>query len=464
MFVNRHSELQALERRYQGGRAEFLVVYGRRRVGKTMLLKHFARPHDHVYFLADLRPEADQIRHFAERLAEKVDDPLLRAGTFSSWDPLFETVARVATRQRLILVVDEFPYLRQLNPAMASVLQRTWDERWRETGLCLVLCGSQISVMENEVLGHTSPLYGRRTGQLLVEPFAFRDVTALLPHRNVQDQIATYAIAGGIPAYVEPLSHKKDLWDLVADVILSKDGFLYNEVRFALAQEMREPRSYFAILAAIAQGRHKLNEIVQGTGLPREVVTRYLEILRDLRVVRRDVPVTESQPLKSRRGLYRIDDNFFRFWFRFVYPNTDDLEQEEPQMVLRERIQPHFSDYVSAAFEDVCRQAVHRFSRDGSLPFRCQRVGAWWDSRAQIDVVGLGERDGDVLVGECKWSTRPVGTNILEELKRKTAALLQGSEFRTVCQAIFSRAGFTRALEAKARAEGVLLYTPEALR
>jgi AAA+ ATPase superfamily predicted ATPase len=459
MFVNRTKELSQLEARYHSNKAEFVVVYGRRRVGKTVLLKQFAQEKEHVYFLADLRPEAEQLGYFTQQLYQVIKEPMLALEKFSSWDSALTYLVQVCQNRRLIVIIDEYPYLCSVNPAFPSILQRLWDESLKTSQIFLVLCGSSISMMEREVLGRTSPLYGRRTSQLLVEPMNFFDAKQFFPNRDIKEQIETYAIAGGIPAYLEQFEPKRNLWDDVRDVALLKDGFLYDEVSFLLMEELREPRNYFAILSAIAASNTRLNEIAKEASLPHSTVGRYLDILQDLRIVRRVLPVTETKPHKSKKGMYKIIDPFFRFWFRFLYPNRGFLEEEDIDFVLREKIKPHFADFVALTFEEVSAQLLSKLNLANRLPFKAVRIGAWWSRTEEIDVVTLNDDSTRVLAAECKWTQKSVGTNILDELKAKAQILTKQIPVRQIHYALFSRYGFTEALQSVANAEAILLFT-----
>lgn len=448
---------------HRSGRAELFVMYGRRRVGKTELLRAFCSDKRHLFFAGDLSPDRDLLAAFSQRLWTFGQGDADPAFTFSTWEAAFRYLAGLARDERLVVVLDEFPYLAEANRALPSILQKVWDEVFKDTRLMLILCGSFVSFMEREVLGHKSPLYGRRTGQYLLEPLTFADAALFFPGRDPLWRIEAFAVLGGVPAYLAQFHVAEDLLEGVARHILRKGTFLYDEPRFLLMQELREPTHYFSLLRAIAGGKTRPNEMAQASSLAdRGAVSRYLDTLREMSIVERLVPVTEDAPHKSRKGSYRIRDPFFRFWFRFVYPHRSELEQGEAERVVESRIRPHFAEFVGAAFEEVARQHVLDLAREGRLAFQPARVGAWWSGAEEIDVVALDDDSHNLLVGECKWWSGQVGVNVLRELQAKAGALLAHTAGRWrqpphVTYALFSRAGFTPDLVETARRESVLL-------
>ncbi|MBM4082170.1 MAG: ATP-binding protein, partial [Planctomycetes bacterium] len=423
MFVNRDEELDALGKRWSSGAAELLVVYGRRRVGKTALIQEALRGRDHLYMLADVRNESGQIQELARRTYEATGEPLLRPDAVRSWDPLFEYFARLAERRRFGLVLDEYPNLTASRPGFSSLIQRAWDERWRHTKLFLVLCGSSISMMEREALQRRSPLYGRRTGQFLIEPLPFLATRGFFPELPVDAWIERYAVVGGVPAYLEQIGPGRNLQEVLCRDVTARDRYLYDEVRFMVSEELREPRNYFSILQAIALGNTRVNEIAQAAGMPREAVGRYLDVLRDLGLVDREVPVTEPKPHKSKKGLYRIRDHYFRFWFRFMFPNMSFLEEHGPKALVEQRIAPTVAEHVAGVFEEVVTAVLRAMNKAGRLPFQFERFGRWWSPEAEIDVLGLSPSESALLACECKWASRPVGTDALRSLAAKVEAL-----------------------------------------
>jgi len=455
VFVNRVAELDLLEKRFASGKAEFFVLYGRRRVGKTELLVRFCEGKRSIFFVSDLGSEIS----LRTALSNAVNEVLLGtdqiSAVFSSWEDLFQALGRAAGTERLVVVLDEFPYLVSAYPPVASTLQRVWDQFLKNSQVMLILCGSYIGIMEETVLGYQAPLYGRRTGQYLLEPLKFQDARSFCQIYSFEDQVRTYAVYGGTPAYLQTLQESSSLAQNIHDGILTRGSFLYDEVRFILQQELREPRNYFAVLQAIAAGKTRLNEIKMATQI--EGATAYLDTLQQLHLVERRVPVTEGQPHKSRRGIYRLKDPYLRFWFRYVHPNRSQLERGGAQIILENQVMPQLDLFTGLVFEEVCGQFLWSAGLSGHLPFAPLNIGSWWKANEEIDLVVMGETDA--MMVECKWSSKPVGNDVLENLEHKASLILPELGNRQISIALCSRSGYTRQLIEVARErKDVLLF------
>lgn len=439
MFVNRVSELELLEKRYASGKAEFFVLYGRRRVGKTELLARFCEGKRSIFFVSDLGSEISLRTALSAAVNSTLFGPNQMNAVYSTWEDLLHALAQAAQSERLVVVLDEFPYLVTAHPPMATILQRVWDQTLKNSQIMLILCGSYIGMMEETVLGYQAPLYGRRTAQYLLEPLQFKDARLFYPSFPLEDQVRAYAVYGGTPAYLHTIQSQQSLKDNVLDGILTRGSFLYDEVRFVLQQELREPRNYFAILQAIAAGKTRLNEIKQATGI--EGATAYLDTLQQLHLVERLVPVTETQPQKSRRGIYRLKDHYLRFWFRYVHPNRSQLERGGAQIILENQVLSEIDNFSSLTFEEICQQFFWQSGLSGKLPFVPTNIGNWWNANEEVDLVILGENDA-ILV-ECKWTSKPVGIDILAELERKSDLVKHELGDRQIRFALCTRSGFT---------------------
>ncbi len=463
-FHDRQDELAFLAAQARDDRAALVVLYGRRRTGKTSLLRQFARDRASVLFVADQSSRADQLAAFSAAVFQGLGEAGLEGTTFPTWEAALRFLGGRAREKPLLVALDEFSHLCDADPSLPSVLQRLWDAELQESRLHLVLCGSYVSFMEREVLAAKNPLYGRRTGDWLLEPFGVVESGLFHPDLPPDARIQVYGILGGMPAWLERWDPSRPVEENLFDLILRKGAPLRDEPRFLLMEELRDPRVYFSLCRAVACGATSPNEIAQAAGLPdRGATSRYLETLRNLRVLERSVPVTERSPERTRRGHYRLADPLFRFWFRFVLPNTSALEAGDPEGVLRTRVLPHLDQHVAPAFEDAARQHLWRLVRARRAPAAYDRVGAWWRAGAEVDVVAVTESDQALLLGEVKWSRNPLGLDVLERLVARTDAVAADLERppREVRYALWTRSGFTPDLERRARAEKVLLFTPE---
>lgn len=464
-FIDRKNELDLLDQRYRSEQAEFFVLYGRRRVGKTELLRAFCEDKPHIFFIATLSSDSEQLATLSQQIYGFDHAEVPPGFTFPSWEAAFRALADLPMQPRPIIILDEFTYLISGNKAIPSVLQKVWDERLTHTRLMLILCGSYIGMMETEVLGYQAPLYGRRTASTLLRPLNLPSSSLFFPNYSPQDQFIVWAILGGMPYYLRIFRDSQKISANIQQHILdTQTGTLFNEPRLLLMEELREPRNYFSILRSIAQGRTRLNEVAQGAGMNDvTAVARYLDILQQMRLITRHVPATEMQPEKSKKGIYQIDDHFLRFWFRYVHPNQGALDLGLADAILRQRIEPDLDHFVAAAFEEAAIAFTGQLAQAGKLTFLPERIGRWWNRESEIDVLAVNLTEQIAFMGECKWTTHLIGISVLDDLKRKAQILLKDREIRKVQYAIFARSGFTPGLEKISDAEGVQLYTVDSL-
>ncbi|TKR24543.1 ATP-binding protein [Natronomonas salsuginis] len=439
-FYDRGEELTALSDAFESPGSDVFAVYGRRRVGKTELLKEFCTDRPHMYFLAAQEAEHRQREKFIDKVAAFFDD---RTPRIDGWDEAFDYLGEKLQSEAVVVVIDEFPYLVTENDSVPSYVQGFVDEQLQGTDSMLILCGSSVSTMESEVLGHESPLYGRRTGQLDVRPFSFQQAREVIEYEMV-DAIRSYAITGGTPMYLTLFDYGRSLAENVRSQVLSPSAILYNEPEFLLRTELRNPARYMSILEAVALGHTTPNEISGATGIDVGPLSKYLQTLRQLRLIDREVPVTASGK-KSKRSRYRVADEFLRFWFRYVEPNRSSIE-EAPEIVYDGTIAPDLPMHVATTFEDVCQEAVWEGIRRGEFEAYSE-VGRWWYGEDEIDILGLAPNDNRILFAECKWTAKPVGTALVEDLQTKAGNVRWGSDEREECFALFSKSGFVEGLE-----------------
>lgn len=451
-FLNRKSELAALEREYQRQGFSFVVVYGRRRVGKTRLLKEFLHQKLGLYFLANTQLEPLNIKHFQDKAAEVLADEVLPTIEFGSWFNVMRYVIRAleSKGERYVLVIDEFQYLVQVNSAVPSIFQGIVDEVLAASNGMLILCGSLISLMYSSVLSAKSPLYGRRTAQIRIRPFDFETFNLWCPQESRSRQIELYSVLSGVPKYMELFESSADLMEAITVNFCDPSSFFYAEPRFLLQEEVSENKMFFSILQMMAFGEHKLGRIAARLGVSTANITSFLQKLRDLDIVERQVPVLEQRPEKSKKGLYFIMDHYLRFWFTYIFPMSSDLELGRTELAIK-RIRSTFAKYCAHSFEAICLELARK-----KVDFPVVRAGRQWDRSSEVDVVVLGE--SDLLVGECKWSNSAIGMNVLKGLQAKVERwdqdLLQG---RSIRYAVFSKSGFTPELHAWAQRRDVWL-------
>ena len=445
-FINRKKELNSLNDWWALNEPQFIVIYGRRRIGKTELIKQFIKNKPHIYFLAQQISEQENLKTLGKLVGEYFDDLILKEKGFDNWAVFFEYIKKHAG-QRLILAIDEFPYLAESNKSISSIFQAGWDEHLKDVPIVLILCGSSVAMMEREVLSSKAALYGRRTGQIKLKPFSFYEASEFFPGKQFEEKLKYFTVMGGNPAYLSRINPEKTFEDNIIQLILSPVSPLYSEVEFLLQEELREPRNYLAILKAIALNKRRISEIVNETGFEKSILHKYLFVLENLQLVHKEYPATEKNPLKSKKGLYKLQDQFFKFWFRYVLPNRSRIEEGKIGFVL-ESINSDLTSLVAENYELVAREIL-RINEDKIFSF--DTIGRWWDRNEEVDIVALNEEEGKILFGEVKWSIKPVGIDIMENLERKARLIDWKQRERQEYYCLFSRSGFTEALMARAR-------------
>lgn len=420
-FVGRDAELAALERQYKRAGGAFVPVYGRRRVGKTELLLRFCRGKQAVYFAATQATTAQQLRSFLRTAATALKKPLLAEIAPRDWEHALEVVAHEANpARRLVLVLDEFQWLCAGTPELPSVLQKLWDHQWqRDRGIFLVLCGSYLGFMEREVLGHKSPLFGRRTGQLPLGPLSYLDAGDFFPRWPVEDRARAWFICGGVPAYLRAFSPDKSIEQNVIDAFLEVDAPLQREAEFLLREELRDVASYATLVEAMAAGHTTPTALSKFAEVPVPRVMYFLKTLLELGYVERKLPLVPGRA--SRKATrYVLGDPLLRFWFRFVAPNFSAIRQGPAEQVFSRLVAPGLEAFFGSRFEALCREALPRL-------LRAERVGAdvtvgeFWNAQAQLDVVGL-RGDRWLELGECKWGQPASVSSTVAELMLASAA------------------------------------------
>ncbi|MEF8835599.1 MAG: ATP-binding protein [Candidatus Thermoplasmatota archaeon] len=433
-FVDRRSELDGLNEMYEKEGSALLILYGRRRIGKTTLAKKFAEDKPNFYFLARRQDFSLELKRMREEFSEQHDVFIPKPRDL---DELFDDMLeKIDQKNKFVFIIDEFPYWIEENKEILSEMQHLWDEKLQDKNIFLILTGSSIGMMESEVLNRKSPLYGRRTGQLKLTEIPLKNINDFLPNYSKEDLIRTYGAVGGVPFYLKEFNDEKGFYENVKATFLNRLNILHEEAEILLREELRKPNVYFNIIKAIIDGSTKTNEISNQSKVSITNVTKYLKVLERLKIIKREHPITE--PAKKKNFHYRVIDSYFRFWLSFVYPYQGKIE-DDPDKIL-ENVRSEYDRYMGPVFEEVCKNYVRK-----NLDY--EDVGRWWFRENEIDIVGLNEKESRVLFGECKWTNEEVGPRELEHLRGKVEKVRWKNDQRDEKFALFSRSGFSEELK-----------------
>jgi AAA+ ATPase superfamily predicted ATPase len=433
-FVDRVEELSFLERKRDSPDAEMIIIYGRRRVGKTSILNRFLEGKPGMYFLGRLEPKEDSLKRLNNLFIEFFGDTALLNRPLRNWDDVFDYLADRSEKERVVLVLDEFPYIVERSPQILSVLQDKWDNRLKGTHAMLVLSGSSVSMMEQYALDQKSPIYGRRSGQWRINKLDPSYLSEFFPSYSLEEQISVYACLDTIPGYLVKFSSGKSVKENLIDSILSKGEFLYEEVGILLREEFRDPSNYSSIISTIAGGTTSHNEIYTRTGMDKSMLSKYLYVLENLGIIEKILPVTHAKKarLKTRGGMYRLKDNFFDYWFTFVYPNASRLELGETQEVYAAS-RGEYEKYLGYKFERYITEILPRITA------KYAQAGTWWHKEQEIDLVALNEQTKDILFAECKWKKDVAPEKIFSELIGKAESVEWNNSQRKEEYALFAK-------------------------
>lgn len=461
-FINRVKELSWIEETYRNASksGQFLVVYGKRRVGKTELLTHFAKNKPCVYYLANRTVKSEQLQSATSVFMAGLGDTYVAGSSFPNWREFFDyLIKKIGERKKseppIILIFDEFPYLVEADEGVSSFFQYGWDMGLKDKKVLLVVMGSSISMMYKHALSKNAPLYGRRTGQWLLGPFSFQETKKFYPGVSFENCLSLFMISGGIPAYARVFDGQKTLKENIAENILPEGKYLSVEPELLLSEEFNDARSYLTILQAIGLGRTKFSEILQQSRLSATALPIYLQTLSELRLIKKEVPITEPIPEKSKKGSYSLSDPFLRFYFSFIFPNNSLIKSRSYEALFAQRGEI-LTRLVSKSYEDASAELIQNAISQNILP-HFEQMGRWWDKNTEIDLVCLNKTDNSILFVETKWNIRPIGTDVLDDLKRKSQKVEWGRGKRKEYFALIAKGGFNKELMDRSKKEGVTL-------
>ena len=451
-FYCREEELRKLNKRYHADDFEYIIIYGRRRVGKTTLINEFCKDKPTIFFSALNTTEIENLESLSKSIMNYERPDMDVTPEFKTYDAALDELTALSMHERIVFVIDEYPYLAKAKPSISAMLQHIIDHKWNNSKMFLILCGSSMSFMENQVLGQESPLYGRRTGQFKIAPLDYKESAVFHPDLSNEDNALIYGITGGVPHYINKLGVKESVDEALLDNFFDRSSYLYEEPANLLKQELREPAIYNAIITAIAQGASRINDIALKTGQENSVVSKYLGTLIDLGIVKKETPVTEKIGKKT---IYELADSFFRFWYRFVPANMSAIDSGRIQKSYANTIKKNLPDYMGLTFEHMCRDYLLYYEKD--LPIELNQVGQWWGTdnknkkQVQIDIVGTPVEGDEYIIGSCKYRNEKIGLDELELIREYAQVFGKGKKYYYY---IFSKGGFTEGLiQAKNRGE-----------
>ena len=446
MFIGRQKELERLNKLYQAGEFEFVVIYGRRRVGKTALVNEFVKDKDAIFFTGVETNDKQNLENFSKCVLEH-GMGITADTTFASFQTALEYVFLLAENKRMVLVMDEYPYVARASQSLASTLQLLIDKYKDRSKLFLILCGSSMSYMEDHVLAYKAPLYGRRTAQFKIQPFDFFETCEYFLKFSDMDKALAYGIVGGTPQYLLMLNDGLSIEENIKNTHLNPNSSIYEEPNNLLKQEVREPAIYNAIISAIASGASKLSEIAGKIGEDTSVCAMYIKNLITLGIVKKEMPYGEDS---TRKTIYSVADNMFRFWYRFVPGNASVISRGAADLAYR-RIDPVLSDYMGAVFEEICKQYLWKLLLERKCAVDFTDIGRWWGTnprtRQQVEIDIMGEEDKDTaLFAECKWRNERVDMEVLETLVERSKLF----HYQKKHYYLFSKSGFTKGCQERA--------------
>jgi AAA+ ATPase superfamily predicted ATPase len=429
-FKGRNTELSELDKLWDMPKAALMILYGRRRVGKTRLLTHWREQHadQALYWVAEPMSARDQLRSFSQALHHfsYPDSPVSMEVTYNNWEQAFWHVAEQSKDKRLALFIDEFTYLLEVEPSIVGTLQKAWDHWLSDSNLILALSGSQMALMRKHVLAYEAPLYGRATSQFELRPLPYSVTKEFFPRYTPEDRVSIYAIFGGIPAYWERIDDSVTVVENIREQLLTPNTLLQEEPRLLLQDFISDQSNYVGIMGAIARGERTNNAISNRTGLPKGHVSKYLSVLRNTGFVERRIPVTDNK--KSRRGRYFVTDPYLRFYYHFLAAHQAQLVIGAQQQALRkiEQTMPLFTE--NNTWQELSHEWLLRASDKGDIPLSIEEVGSSWSRSYTYDVVGINKQERSLVLGVCSWQSTPIDSSSLRSLVERTTTVLPDSD------------------------------------
>lgn len=437
-FIGRIDEIGALEKAHKSQQSEFFVIYGRRRVGKSELILQFLKKKASIYYLGKKATTVFQINEFLNEASESINEPLLSGYTAENWKTALSIVVdKWSGNEKLIIALDEFQWIAEKSPEILSFIQELWDRNWKNNKkVMLILCGSYIGFMEKELLGKKSPLFGRRTAQILLKPFDFIDAGQFHPNYSYEERAKTFFICGGIPLYLSFFNKNRSVEINIIENILNQYSPLFKEPDFLIREELRDVTNYYAILYAIASGKKYHKEISNQTDIESRGLQYYLKQLMEIGYIKKRYPLS-TQPPSTKDVLYDLEDPLLRFWFRYIYPNTSYLAHVGGERVFKDRVKPTLQAYFGSCFERLCRDSIPKIYEKMGVHANYE-IGEFWNKNLQIDVVSIRD-DRWIDIGECKWGNITSEKSLIKAIEQKRDHYPNPKNFTLSCHVFLNK-------------------------
>lgn len=459
-LIDRQEQIKCLENEYRKQSASLIIIYGRRRVGKTTLISKFVENKNALFFTASQESEDKNKIGFIN----KAKDYLLVSNddlnVSSSWDEIFKSILKHSADKKHIIIIDEFQYIGMSNPAFPSILQRIWEEQLKDSSVMLILCGSLISMMVSQTLSYSSPLYGRRTAQIRLGQIPFKYYHEFYDKTITEDDLITlYSITGGVPLYIKTFSNSEHhgIYENIKNNILNRNSYLYEEPNFLLKHEVDNPKDYFNILKVIADGNTKLSKIATILETKLTTLNPLIKTLIALDIIEKDIPITEKSLEDNKSAVLKIKDNYLRFWFIFIYPYQRFIEEGHLDIVMNNIKNNLIQKQVSYVYEDVCREMMWELSANNTWKFYFSKVGRYWENNIEIDIAAMDISETNLVLGECKYRTQQVDIDVLKDLESKVQKSKINKTKYNISYILFSRSGFTTQLRNLSKTRGDLI-------
>lgn len=451
-FIGRKNELKTLQSMYDVDGFQMAVIYGRRRIGKSTLIREFIKDKPAVYFTATKAGFSANIEALG-RAVLSVLAPQMGSLAFPGTDELLTFMGDRCRDKRTVIVIDELPYLAEADKGFLSYLQKYIDEQWIHGQMMLIVCGSSVSFMEDEVLSEKSPLFGRRTGQIRLEAFDYLEAAEFVTNYSCEDKALCYGVTGGIAKYLSLINDELSMDDNIKQQFFSRTGYLYEEAGNLLTQEFRNVSTYNDIITAIAAGSNRINEIADKTHNDPTIISHAVANLITTGIVEKQLAITNES--NKRKVLYVLKDGMFRFWYKFIPEAVSLIELGRGDRYYDNVVKPKLSEYMGSVFEDMCRYYTLCHGADGDFGCFITEVGRWWGSdpkkkeTTDIDVVGLDKLTKQAVLGECKYKNDPIDKSVYEALTARDELI--DKAYTTCRYLLFSKSGFTEWVQSEAQ-------------